>query len=300
MKQNRITGWALSALVLSFFQACGSGETDSANDIQERVGGHGPDSWKNDRAVQQFLGEAKAVRVNARSNYATYYENGQPVARWKVATARTGHATPKGIFRIHTKSVCPPWNNGRGQSAGPCAPDNPLGRKALWFSESFIYGLHGVNTAALDSVTVEDPRQRDRSAGCVRNHPENIEWLFARVQVGTPVVVGLWDTDPAVTDCSGKADMCGAAQAPTPRLPQTLPTWCAINVSADGGLANVRSGAQTDAEIVQQLRRERKVNVLEKVSGESVNGSADWYFVKYTLGGPKEGFLHSSLLDCTR
>ncbi|SMH48200.1 hypothetical protein SAMN06272755_1905 [Picosynechococcus sp. OG1] len=83
-------------------------------------------------------------------------------------------------------------------------------------------------------------------------------------------------------------------------LPANLPTWCAINVSADGGLGRVRVEPSTDSMIVQELARDAKVRVEEKVMGENVNNLTDWYFVTFTLGGPQAGYIHASLLDCTR
>lgn len=84
------------------------------------------------------------------------------------------------------------------------------------------------------------------------------------------------------------------------RLPSNLPTWCAINVSAEGGLGRVRTDPSTDSTIVQELPRDAKVRVEEKVMGENINNSTDWYFVTFTLGGPQEGYMHASLFDCTR
>lgn len=256
--------------------------------------------------MQRFLNESKAVRINSRTNYMTYYENGTPQAKWKIATARPGKQTPRGIFRVHEKDICPPWNDGNGNSAGPCADNNPLGKKALWFYQGYIYGMHGVDNAHIDSVTTPNPRDRDKSSGCVRNHPSNIEWLFKQAYVGMPVIVGLWNNDPAVTDCSGRGYLCGSnggSEEDEPNesdlLPKHLPTWCAMNVSPQGR-ANIRSQSNTSSRIIDSLRRDSKVKVTQKVSGEYIAGSTDWYKVFYTLGGEKNGYIHSSLLDCTR
>lgn len=283
--------------------ACGSPLQDAGNDLNERAPGTSSTSWQNQTLVNNSLGASRAVRINARTNYLTYYENGVPKSKWKVATARPGKETPKGIFAIHAKDVCPPWSL-NGISAAGCADNNPLGKKALWFFEGGIYGMHGVDLGHLSSVTAANPRDRDQSSGCVRNHPENIEWLFNHVNVGTPVVVGLWDSDPAVVDCSGNAAACSGngpgVGGGGSLLPNALPAWCAINVSEGAGRGNVRSQANTTSTVVSELKRDSKVKVVRKEAGQSVAGSADWYFVEFTLGGPKTGYLHSSLLDCTR
>lgn len=298
----------LAALVVVTAKAalvsCGPVDGETGSSAQERTPGTSSSSWTDPAEVNAALGASRALRINAHTNYVTYYEHGFPLSKWKIATARPGKETPKGIFVIHNKDVCPPWSL-NGASAGPCAPDNPLGTKALWFYDNYTYGLHGVNAANLWSVTTQNPRDRDQSSGCVRNHPENIEWLFARVNVGTPVVSGSWASDPSVVDCSGNASLCSGESEPGPGgggtlLPTTLPQWCSINVSENGGIANVRAASSTESTVVAELNRQSRVRVERQISGQFVNGSSDWYFVTFTLSGNKEGYIHSSLLDCTR
>lgn len=282
--------------------ACGSPTLENGSEVNERISGTGSESWQDTAIVNKTLNAPNAVRVNLETNFVTYYENGTPMAKWMVATARQGKETPKGIFAIHWKDVCPSWSL-NGRSAAGCAENNPLGKKALWFFEGGVYGLHGVDLANIKSVTSRNTQDRYRSSGCIRNHPENIDWLFDKVSEGTPVVVGSWNTDPNVVDCSGNAAACSkstpASGGGDSLLPLSTPQWCAINVSEDG-LANVRSQPSTSGEIVSSLDRQSRVQVIQKISGQAVNGSTDWYSVKYTLGGPKSGFIHSSLLDCTR
>jgi hypothetical protein len=60
----------------------------------------------------------------------------------------------------------------------PPGPENPLGAYALhlgWRS----YGIHGTNKP--------DGVGRNVSHGCIRLYPEDIQWLFDAVAVGTPV-----------------------------------------------------------------------------------------------------------------
>ena len=293
------------ATCLTLIVSCKTAKNDSQ--LKERVGGTDSNSWQDAQLVETYLGAARAIRVNARTNMATFYELGVPLSMWKIATGRPGKGTPKGIFVIHQKETCPPWNNGRGKSAGACAADNPLGRKALWFHQGRIYGLHGVNLApdALASVTNTNPRDRDASSGCVRNHPENIEWLYANVKVGTPVVVGLWDDDPDVGDCSGNAAACVVGDSPNHGgggrlLPQSLPATCAMKVSYENGLANIRAEPTLTATIVAQLSYSQRAILNEKVTGDAVSGLKDWFQVMIPEEGDKMGYLHASLVDCAR
>lgn len=289
-------------LVTGFLLALGScGQIESGSSLFERYPNSGSSSWQDKSLVDRVFAQSpSSIRINARTNYLTFLESGIPIAKWKVATARPGYATPKGIFTVHTKDVCPPWNNGRGLSAGPCASNNPLGKKALWFHQGFAYGIHGVDWGNVHSVTASNPRARDQSSGCVRNHPDNIEWLYTRVQVGTPVVVGLWDNDPRVVDCSGNAALCSSGlggDAASGLLPRSFPTWCGMNLQE--GFANVRADANTSSAVVGHLEADHKVRVNLEKAGQSISGSRTWYQVEYTLGGKKTiGYLHSSLIDC--
>lgn len=296
-----LRGVSFTALIIAAFCAsCGAdliGPT--GNEVQERVSGTAENSWQNADLVRELLSEAQAIRVNARTNYATYYVGGKPVSKWKVATGRLDDPTPKGTFRIHHKESCPPWNNGRGKKAGPCAADNPLGKKAVWFHQGALYGLHGVNDAGLNSVTTNDPRQRDASGGCVRNHPSNIEFVYANVAVGTPVVIGLWQDDPSVKDCSGNGTACSSSDGQGSTTTPATPKGCHVTVSDPAGLARVRSAASTSSDVLDELPGLTEVQVTSSVTGETVQGSPNWLQIRYRIGTEqKTGFVHNSLIRC--
>ena len=65
-------------------------------------------------------------------------------------------------------------------SSVPPGPDNPLGEYSLRLSIPG-YLIHGTNRPAGVGMQV--------THGCVRMYPENIEWLFPKVDVGTPVII---------------------------------------------------------------------------------------------------------------
>lgn len=130
------------------------------------------------------LNEEHALRVNLTTNMATYYKNGQPIRAWKVASARRDgrSATPTGKFRAHELTICAPWTSTRNNlSTGGCAENNPLGKRALWFNAGRQYGMHGVDSSHISSVTGSSAESRRQSSGCVRNHPDDIAWLTAQV-----------------------------------------------------------------------------------------------------------------------
>ena len=137
------------------------------------------------------LKEPFGLRVNLTTNMATFFENGKAIKSWKVASARNDgkSATPTGKFRFHELTTCVSWKSTRNNAqTGPCSSDNPLGFRALWFNSS-NYGLHGVDSSHISSVTASSADARRQSSGCMRNHPEDIKWL-------TDKVAGLYGTTP--------------------------------------------------------------------------------------------------------
>jgi lipoprotein-anchoring transpeptidase ErfK/SrfK len=72
-----------------------------------------------------------------------------------------------------------PYKNGM-----PGGPDNPLGARALYIyqdGKDTYYRIHGTNNPS--SIG------RAMSMGCIRMLNEHVEELYARVRVGTPVVI---------------------------------------------------------------------------------------------------------------
>jgi lipoprotein-anchoring transpeptidase ErfK/SrfK len=71
------------------------------------------------------------------------------------------------------------WMNGM-----PGGPENPLGARALYLhsnGEDTLYRIHGTN----------EPRSigKAMSSGCIRMLNENVDELYLRVEIGTPVTV---------------------------------------------------------------------------------------------------------------
>lgn len=130
---------------------------------------------------------------------------------------------------------------------GACGKDNPLGRFVLWFQGP--YGLHGTNNEGL--LNRPDPESRRLSGGCVRNPNAKIKGLMQAIltqngytntvsrinameqdpssrgeltteasDMNLRVVVGRWNTDPALNSDPVRPD---PTPAPTPR-PTPIPT----------------------------------------------------------------------------
>ncbi|RIK09435.1 MAG: hypothetical protein DCC49_06185 [Acidobacteria bacterium] len=131
------------------------------------------------------IGAAILVRVSEQKLY--YYENAALVGTYKVSTGTSGYPTPLGRFRIVEKIMNPSWVNpaptgwGKDMPAriGP-GPGNPLGTRALALNSPGIL-IHGTTKVNL----LGSPA----SHGCVRMAGSDIEGLFPKVPVNTPVFI---------------------------------------------------------------------------------------------------------------
>jgi L,D-transpeptidase ErfK/SrfK len=118
-----------------------------------------------------------------------FYTNAD-VAAFPIAVGRATWPTPAGDFIVTTREENPTWDvpasilaemrrAGRSHPARvPPGPQNPLGAFWLGLSGGGI-GIHGTN--APSSV------YRFASHGCIRLHPDDIAWLFPRINVGDAV-----------------------------------------------------------------------------------------------------------------
>jgi len=137
----------------------------------------------------------RGIVMNIASKRLFYYPpvaDGEPqvVETFPIGIGRTGWATPTGVTTVTSKARDPIWYVPRSvrkeyAAAGdplppqvPPGPDNPLGRHALGLGMPG-YLIHGTNKPAGVGMRV--------SHGCIRLYPEDIEYVFAKVGVGTDV-----------------------------------------------------------------------------------------------------------------
>lgn len=128
------------------------------------------------------------------AEYRLYYypPNDNVVITMPVGIGREGWTTPIGVTKVTIKERDPIWrptSNVRAEAAKngipipkvfPPGDGNPLGRHVLRLGWP-TYLIHGTNRR--DGVGARV------SAGCIRMMPEDIEYLFDFVSVGTPVRV---------------------------------------------------------------------------------------------------------------
>jgi len=135
------------------------------------------------------------IVMNIAAKRLFYYPpvaDGEPqvVETFPIGIGRTGWATPTGVTTVTSKARDPIWYVPRSVRAEhlaagdplppqvPPGPDNPLGRHALGLGMPG-YLIHGTNKPAGVGMRI--------SHGCIRLYPEDIEYVFGQVPVGTAV-----------------------------------------------------------------------------------------------------------------
>lgn len=121
-----------------------------------------------------------------------FFDDGTGAAAFPVAVGRRDWQTPLGPFTILITETDPTWDvpasiqeearrSGRSLPAKvPPGPQNPLGKFWLGLSIPGV-GIHGTNAPSSIYGAV--------THGCIRMHPDDVAWLFPRVQAGTPGLV---------------------------------------------------------------------------------------------------------------
>jgi lipoprotein-anchoring transpeptidase ErfK/SrfK len=134
--------------------------------------------------TEEDLDTAILVDVSERRLYL--YDDGELVKQYGVAVGAPGFPTPKGNFQIVLKRFMPTWSNPGSawasdmpKSIAP-GPSNPLGTRALNLDAPGIR-IHGTNKDSSIGTAA--------SHGCMRMHRWDIEDLYDRVDVGTPVFI---------------------------------------------------------------------------------------------------------------
>jgi lipoprotein-anchoring transpeptidase ErfK/SrfK len=133
--------------------------------------------------TSQAVGPVIVIRRG--SNLLTLYDGMKVVRQFHVATGQAIYPTPLGRFQIIVKWKNPwwyppddPW--AKGEKPTPPGPDNPLGTRWMGISSPGV-GIHGTPESGSIGYSL--------SHGCIRMLIPQAEWLFDRVNVGTPVFI---------------------------------------------------------------------------------------------------------------
>jgi L,D-transpeptidase ErfK/SrfK len=164
--------------------------------IELMVVNPGVDPWLPSRGVHlalptmHILPEAprKGIVINTADLRLYYYDAEDGYVSFPLGVGRDGYLTPIGTTKIVRKKERPSWyltpseirDHPELPRVVPPGEDNPLGEYALYLGWP-TYLIHGTNTPWGIG--------RRTSRGCIRMYPEDIEWLFQRAAIGTPVTV---------------------------------------------------------------------------------------------------------------
>lgn len=127
--------------------------------------------------------EMPRIVINIPSRTLFFYEAGREAREYPIGIGRSDHETPLGVFKIVYKELNPTWikptKEGEQPVVIPTGPDNPLGYR--WMEFAPTYGIHGTN--APDSIGGYV------SNGCVRMLESDVEELYDKIPLGTPVEI---------------------------------------------------------------------------------------------------------------
>jgi hypothetical protein len=108
------------------------------------------------------------------------YERGEKTKLYPIACGRYTNRSPVGYYKVIEKEVNPTWVDPADRTnVVTSGPSNPLGYR--WIGFNGYYGIHGTNNPASIGTYA--------SKGCIRMNEADVEDLYERVEVGTPVEV---------------------------------------------------------------------------------------------------------------
>jgi lipoprotein-anchoring transpeptidase ErfK/SrfK len=127
----------------------------------------------------------EAIVILRGSNKLFFFDKAKYVRSFGVATGQAAFPTPLGNYEIVTLQRNPWWYPPPSDWAAdsepvPPGPGNPLGTRWMGISAPYV-GIHGTPDAASIGYSA--------SHGCIRMRIPDAEWLFRRVEIGTPVFI---------------------------------------------------------------------------------------------------------------
>jgi peptidoglycan hydrolase-like protein with peptidoglycan-binding domain len=125
------------------------------------------------------------IAINREEHTLKLFRLGKSIHEYRVATGSSEFPTPAGEFEIINMQEDPTWTPpnsdwAKGEKPIPPGPDNPLGTRWMGLDSPNV-GIHGTNSPTSIGYSV--------SHGCIRMSIPDVEDLFERVAVGTPVVI---------------------------------------------------------------------------------------------------------------
>mgnify|MGYP000117044402 CR=1 FL=1 len=123
--------------------------------------------------------DEKKIMLNLASRILTLYQGNTKITMYPVGVGKASTPSPTGTYSITDKEVNPTWIDPDTGTQVPSGPACPLGYR--WLGLFGNYGIHGTNAPSSIGGYV--------SHGCIRMHEADVEDLYNRVSIGTPVII---------------------------------------------------------------------------------------------------------------
>lgn len=125
------------------------------------------------------------IVISRANRTLTLYRGAKAWRTFRIAVGMSAYPTPRGQFRVIQKQKNPTWtppDSPWAKGVGPVAPGsgNPLGTRWIGINSPAI-GIHGTPTPSSIGTAA--------SHGCIRMYINQVEWLFDRVSIDTPVLI---------------------------------------------------------------------------------------------------------------
>jgi lipoprotein-anchoring transpeptidase ErfK/SrfK len=143
------------------------------------------------QASRRFSAKTATTLVVNRERFElTVFKDLKAVKTYSVAIGAVGRDTPAGLYHIQNKAVNPAWTEpnsdwvpekDRGKVVPGGTAENPL--KARWLGIFDGAGIHGVDPSEYGTIG------HAASHGCVRMRIADVEDLYPRVPVGSPIYI---------------------------------------------------------------------------------------------------------------
>jgi hypothetical protein len=126
-----------------------------------------------------------AIVILRESKRLLFFAKAKLVRKFGIATGQASYPTPLGNYEIVRLERNPWWYPppsgwAADSSPVPPGPGNPLGTRWMGISAPYV-GIHGTPDSASIGYSA--------SHGCIRMRIPDAEWLFRRVEIGTPVFI---------------------------------------------------------------------------------------------------------------
>ncbi len=181
VERKILAGLTGTALVMETLFSFGGAAQASETQSVYTAPGEKPISSEAEENQAQVEKKEEPVRIsiNLAARSLALYRGSEKVALYPIGPGTATTPTPTGYYKVQEKIVNPTWTSPSTGESIASGPDNPLGYRWIGFQGN--YGIHGTNHP--DSVG------HYVSNGCVRMHEEDVEKVFDKVEVGTPIEI---------------------------------------------------------------------------------------------------------------